>query len=227
MYKFIISALLSSLAASSFADTQDNLISEAETALLYHAQTTADYQAARRSGQWARATPNFYVNNDKTKIDTLYGQWQLNYTDTSPHSDILALESTLSSTDFGWYGWDGTHGLSCFYEPGIVGTSYSYQCLHLVDATSGIAQRYLFNLSGNTLTGKYYRGTIEGFFDSISKNKLLDLKGTKTNASNESDYNDTTKELYIPKVNALGKQYNALLIHEGNGVFRLKTLNPL
>lgn len=202
---------------------------EADAVTAYHAQSLEALLAALQGGKLPRAASSFYNNTDKSKIDILYGTWQLTYKDTAAHTDTLALDSTFNDSSFGYYGWDGKHALGCYYEPGILKTSYNYQCIHFVDANGQTVQRYLFNLNGNTLTGKYFSGTLDAFLTALNNNQLTDLAGTngKANTATDPVYDDNTKILSIPKVNALGKVYNAILVHEGNGLFRLKSANPL
>lgn len=211
---------------------------DASTTADYHALTIRELQAALSGGRYARAT-NYYNNTDKSKIEALYGTWRLTYKITNDQTDLLQVDSAANDSSFGYYGWDNTHAISCFYEPNLLGTPYSYQCLHIVDSKAGTAQRYLFNLNGNSLSGKYFIGTVEGFITAINSNKLIDLvgcnataigscsAGTPSNSNSDSVYNSATEEVSIPRVLVFGKAYSAVLKHEGNGILRLKTLNPL
>lgn len=186
-------------------------------------------------GKLPRATVVYYNNRDRAKIDSLNGKWQLSYSanGTQKQTDLLELDSVFDDKNFGFYGWDGKHSMSCFYEPNILGTIYNYQCLRIVDANTGTAQRYLFNLTGNTLSGKYYIGSVEGFITSIRNNQLITLEGCDSaiagacaakpvTSSNESVYNDKTSEVIIPRIMVFGKPYRAILQNEGNGILKVK-----
>jgi hypothetical protein len=233
MNKIFLVSIIASLSHFSFGvsadESPESSRAEAEANLQHYTQNIEAWQTVIQGGKFSRAAAQYYNNTDKAKIEILFGKWQLQYKDTSLQSDTLELDSTENDTNFGYYGWDGKHRFSCFYEPKMIGTIYSYQCLHLVDTNTGIAQHYLFNLNGNSLSGKYFSGTVSQFLEAIKNNKLLDLSGNKSVSVsvNDSDYDDNSKILRIPKVSAFGNTYSVTLLHEGNGNFKLKTIDPL
>lgn len=196
-----------------------------EATLQMQAETMQLQQA--HDGRFARATSTYYNNTDKFKIESLYGKWQVTYKLGSVQTDLIEIDSTIQDKDFGFYGWDNKHGISCFYEPSLLGTSYSYQCLHITDSTKGIAQRYIFNINGNNLSGKYFIGTVEDFINALRANQLVDLTGYNPNFTAETYFNEVTNELIIPKATVLGKKYNAILKYDGKDGLSIKSINPL
>jgi hypothetical protein len=172
------------------------------------------------------------INNaDKSKIEYLYGKWQVTYKLNVTQTDTIEIDTTYQDTDRGYYGWDSKHAISCFYEPDLLGTIYSYECLHITqtnaDTAKTITQRYLFNINGNNLTGKYHSGNVNDFILALRANQLTDMTGFNPSSVAEVYFNDATGELVIPKITIQGKKYNATLKYEGGDVLRIKAVNPL
>lgn len=214
-----------------YADAAEQFSSIDEALLSTHVETINLEHQLLPNGKMPRAA-SIYTNNDKSKISDLYAIWKISYhTQNGTQTDTLEIDTTYQDPDSGYYGWDSKHAISCFYEPNLLGTPYSYECLHITqantDVTKTVSQRYLFSLNGNTLTGKYHSGTVNDFVLALRANQLSDLTGTTGSCSTEAYFNESSGELTLPKVTILGKKYTATLKYEGGDVLRLKKLNPL
>lgn len=187
---------------------------------------SAPSQALNRQAR--AATDPYYYNNDKSKVELLFGKWQVTVQAPQPFSASLEIDYTFVDSIFGHYGWDSKSQRSCYYDPtDKLKSGYNYQCLHTLDANAKTAERFLFNVTGNTLTGKYHSGTSSDFITKLNANQLTPFKGTNPNAVLDPVFNDLTGELLIPKVNAYGKVYSVQMKREANGQFTLKSAEPL
>lgn len=184
------------------------------------------YQQQTSNGKLARATSTYYYNTDEAKIKTLYGKWQVSYQAPQPANSMLEVDGTFVDKNFGYYGWDSKSYFGCYYEPNIFNSIYSYQCLHVTDATAKISERFIFNISGNNLIGKYHTGTAADFITKLNANQLFDLTGTSKKCTDPC-YDEFTGELNIPKVTASGKNYSVIMKRESNGLFSVRSVNAL
>jgi hypothetical protein len=222
----LIMSLLSSYA---FADAAPDATSDAQRAAANaqaHQESVDQHRVHTNAGQFARAASTYYYNADTSKIDVLYGKWQITIQMPQIKTETLEISTTVTDKNFGYSGWDSKRSMSCFYEPKILHSIYNYECLHVTDATTGIAQRYLFNVNGTTLTGKYHEGTAADFITKLNANQLYNLSGSSQSII-EPYYNDVKGELIIPKVSAFGKRYRVIMKHENNGQFSLQSADPL
>lgn len=174
-------------------------------------------------GKQAKAS-SYYYNNDLNKIKALYGNWQLIAQTAQPRRDILAVDSNFVDKNFGTYGWDTRQRISCFYEPQMLGSNYDYLCLQLTDSVAGTAKRYLFNLSKQTLSGKYHFGTAADFIKQLNSNKLYDLIGYQNGT--EPYYQESSSQLVLPSVAAFNKRYSVILQRQNDGKFNVQFSLP-
>lgn len=174
----------------------------------------------------SRAAASYYNNTDKTVIEALYGTWQINIATPQPRIDTLQVDTNFVDKNFGYYGWDTKNSVGCYFEPKMLGSLYSYLCLY-TDKTANISHRWLFNISGTSLTGKYHAGTTEDFILKLNANQLTNISGINGLKTNEPYYNDANGELTIPKVSVSGKSYSVIMKRENNGLFSVKNANPL
>jgi hypothetical protein len=231
MITFLLkSGLIMSLFSSyAFADTVLEAATDEQRAAANaqaHQDSVDQHRQHTVGGQFGRAASTYYYNADKSKIEVLYGKWQITIQTPQIKTESLEISATVTDKNFGYAGWDSKRSMSCFYEPNILHSIYNYECLHVTDATTGIAQRYLFNVNGTTLTGKYHEGTAADFITKLNANQLYNLSGSSQNSS-EPYYNDANGELIIPKVSAFGKRYHVIMKQEKNGQFSLKSATPL
>ncbi|NOT84946.1 MAG: hypothetical protein HOP02_09280 [Methylococcaceae bacterium] len=207
-------AMTNEQASSAEANTQAFM----ESIQAYRQQSAGD--------KLARAATTYYYNTEESKIKALYGKWQVTYQTPQTKTGTLEVDGTFVDTSFGYKGWDSKSNISCYYEPKMLGSIYSYQCLHVTDSATNTSERFLFNLNGNSLIGKYHSGTAADFITKLNANQLYDFTGT-TQKCTDSCYSEATGELIIPKVSASGKNYSVIMQRESNGLFSLKSANPL
>jgi hypothetical protein len=161
-------------------------------------------------------------------VELLFGKWQITVQTPQAISASLEIDYTFLDSTFGYYAWDSKYLRSCYYDPtDKLKSGYNYQCLHTIDANAKTAERFLFNVTGNTLTGKYHTGTSSDFITKLNANQLTPFKASNPNAVLDPVFNDLTGVLLIPKVNAYGKVYSVQMKREANGQFTLKSAEPL
>ncbi|MCX7089366.1 MAG: hypothetical protein NTV00_15110 [Methylococcales bacterium] len=219
--------LITALNGMALADSATENVAKQANAQAY-SESIDQYLRQTHNGLWARAaTDPYYYNQDKSRIDALFGKWQVTIQAPQPFSASIEVDATFLDTNFGTYGWDSTHKSSCFYDPSDkLKSGYSYQCIHEVDANAKTYERYLFDIKGNIISGKYYKGTSGDFINKLNSNQLYNFSGSNSKCI-EPCYNDSTGELLIPKVSASGKNYSVIMKRESNGLFSLTSAKPL
>lgn len=229
MYQYLSATVILIISLTASANTESENVTPsgaAEATTQFHQESLRLLSQPTADGKWARASASHY-NADPASIQALYGTWQITVALPQPRIDTLQVDTTYTGQEVGYYGWDTKHNVGCYYEPNMFGSIYSYQCLYVVNSVTGISQRYLFNINGNTLTGKYHSGTSADFLSKLNANQLINLSGTNPAKSSDPSYSDRTGELMIPKVSVNGKNYSVIMQRQSNGQFSVKIANPL
>jgi hypothetical protein len=180
------------------------------------------------------------VNTDPSKINALKGTWTLTYAigDVS-YTDKLVIDQNYTSTTNGEIMGKGLYYMNnngsgelvlCGYDPSVWGSvNADYACM----IGSAIYQIFAFKFSGNVVTGGYYGiGTSSSSVVSSLMLKNKPLTGTRVATSVPTptpvsvpvdEYDTSTGKLILPNVKVGKDQYSAVLINQGNDLFKIQS----
>jgi hypothetical protein len=179
------------------------------------------------------------LNTDPSKIEALKGTYSLSYSiATSRYTDKIVIDQVYTDTDGeimgkGLYYSNQTGSgelVYCTYDPVLWGSlDADYMCL-----TGNIVyQTFAFRFSGNTITGGYYGIGFDAESAAtslMSKNKPITgiraaagSTSTPTPTTTKDEYVPLTGKLTLPNVKVGAENYSAILIYEGNNLFRLQS----
>lgn len=191
------------------------------------------------------------INKDASKIEAIKGVWLLNYKiANSAYTDKLSLTDTYTGTD-GDIMASGLIYLNnigagsavlCQHRPEVYNTiNADYICLQLAQY-SGLTlyNVYALRINGSSVSGYYGVGQISMAVSTLL-NKTIPVTGVKQGATPVSpipanpflpvadttvtgdEYNSVTQELTLPDVKVGNDKYSAILIYQGNDLFKIKS----